>query len=794
MNERFVWDKSGMNNSQNQCYSVEALRRRIEDQRYIVDKFIGEGGMSCVYRAKERGTPNVYALKLLKEAFRQDKDFLDIFEREASNMRDLQYPNIVRYYRFVIEKQSAYIIMEYVDGNPLTSFIKHMRRTEQDFPLGEVVRIMVQVARAVAYLHQEGYIHYDLKPGNVLLRRTDGRAYLTDLGITGAFGGEVLTGAGTPSYMPYEQQIGMDANHTVDIYSFGIMSFEMLAGRKPFVAPRGGEFNDMRDQLIRMHRYSPVPSIREYRPELPPEVDAIFERALAKTPGDRYQDILQFAKDFHQAVRHLLSDDLQDFENIQPRRPVSDPDLRDPFDPQPTPFVPPRDEEAAARTSSTRWVVLLGSGAIGLIVLLVAVGILANLGLFTPSPTLTPSPEATQEALVEQTTEATLPAFASEDESSGVAQRASEVPDAAAQGSPPMDTPTVTESATVRPTNTPTLITTATESPTDTPTERPSETATLTHTPTASITPSATATPTPTATYTALPSPTPVLFGLEPLTIADGVSALGFDEYPATLSELLAYLVSVQGDLVPLALGADANGFLVELALAAASLEQYRYYGIAFRVQDDANYWAWRISPAEQSWQLVSVVAGQERIVETQPLVGEELPSYLAVRGHDGYLTLQAGLEAQPLPVEYPQMPDRGKVALVLASDTPEAIQVQALEIGVLLPAEAASQSDPTPVAPALLPMELLLEDLQALLATADIDRVECENFVIQYERLSLHNLRPELASYVEQAQLASSPIYNRCLRGLEALFGDLVAWEGEMNSLIETIRTALDS
>jgi serine/threonine protein kinase len=207
-----------------QCYGVEAAQELISDPRYIVEEFIGAGAMACVYKVSERGTPNMYALKLLREKYRQRQQFIDIFEIEATHMRDLQYPNIVRFYKFVQEDKSAYILMDYVEGKPLTYYIQASRNGQGLMPLPKIVRIMAQIARAISYLHAEGYIHRDIKPGNVLLAGRDESALLTDLGIAGAMDvQDMYGGAGTPSYMPYEQQTQGTVNQTVDTYAFAIM-------------------------------------------------------------------------------------------------------------------------------------------------------------------------------------------------------------------------------------------------------------------------------------------------------------------------------------------------------------------------------------------------------------------------------------------------------------------------------------------------------------------------------------------------------------------------------------------
>lgn len=347
--------------SNNKCFDVDEARTLITDPRYIIDEFVGSGAMACVYKVRERGTPNVYALKLLREQYRKREKFKEIFQREAKHMRDLQYPNIVRFYKFVLEENSAYIIMDYVEGEALTHYIRQIRRTGKLIKIAKIVRMMAQIARAISYLHTEGFIHRDVKPGNILLIGEDESAFLTDLGIAGAMDEPSLSGAGTPSYMPYEQQVRGTIDHTVDTYAFGIMLYELFTGEKPFAPDPTLPFEEARKVIVEMHRKDPIPSISSKRPELPPIIDSFFEQALAKAPGERYPDILDFARDIHEALLPLLPKDLRDFDNIQAqeaKRSVQRVEVEVPAD-------------------SNR-VILGGIGAILLIILLVTGGIWLN--------------------------------------------------------------------------------------------------------------------------------------------------------------------------------------------------------------------------------------------------------------------------------------------------------------------------------------------------------------------------------------------------------------------------------
>lgn len=345
------------------CFDVDEARELISDPRYIIDEFVGAGAMACVYKVHERGTPNVYALKLLREQYRERTQFLEIFEREAIYMRDLQYPNIVRFYKFVIEERSAYILMDYVQGKPLTHYIQQARQTGEPIALDKIVRIMAQIARAISYLHTEGFIHRDIKPGNVLLVGEDEGAYLTDLGIAGAMDERLLTGAGTPSYMPYEQQTQGEINHTVDIYAFAIMLFEMFTSRKPLIPSPGLSFNEARKEMVELHRKQAIPSISTLRPELPKEMDRFFEQALAKNPHERYLDILDFVQDIHEVLLPQLPGDLQRFGDIQAQtiNPASQTETSD-----------------SALPENSNLVISAGISAIAIIALLVIAGIWAN--------------------------------------------------------------------------------------------------------------------------------------------------------------------------------------------------------------------------------------------------------------------------------------------------------------------------------------------------------------------------------------------------------------------------------
>ncbi len=340
------------------------------DERYRLTEFVGTGGMACVYKAQEEGAPHTYALKFMKSEYHNRDYLVDFFRDEASSMRDLAHPNIVRFYRFVNHDSYSYIVMDYVEGFSLSDIIKMMYKQNREIPLDEVVRIMVQVARALDAVHREGYVHRDVKPGNVLIDRQTGQAFLTDLGITAASNTRI-EGAGTLAYMPPETNETGVADHRADIYSYGIMFFEMLAKRRPFRVQKGLKGKEAEANLAEQHRSRPVPEITRYRPDLPDALNGIMQQALAKEPPERYDDILALVRDIHTALRPHLSQDMENFAGITHRQ-IAAPDTA---------------ESSETGGFPIRWPALAG---VGLIAAALLVMLLVLTGQATPDTTPTP--------------------------------------------------------------------------------------------------------------------------------------------------------------------------------------------------------------------------------------------------------------------------------------------------------------------------------------------------------------------------------------------------------------------
>ncbi|MEO0595235.1 MAG: serine/threonine-protein kinase, partial [Chloroflexota bacterium] len=289
------------------------------DERYDLTDFIGAGGMACVYKASERDTPHTYAIKFLKSEYHNMDYLVEYFESEASSMVKLAHPNIVRLYRFVNREDYSYILMDYVDGFALSDVISLSKERRRHMPIDEVVRVMTQIARALDAIHREDFVHRDIKPSNVLIDRTTGQAFLTDLGIASTKD-TIIKGAGTLAYMAPEQAETWKADQRSDIYAYGILVFEMLTMTRPFKGNKELSGTEAEADLLRKHREEPVPKVTDYRRDLPKAINDVIAKAMAKEPANRYASVVEFAQDVHQVLLPKLSPELNDFTSIEHRK------------------------------------------------------------------------------------------------------------------------------------------------------------------------------------------------------------------------------------------------------------------------------------------------------------------------------------------------------------------------------------------------------------------------------------------------------------------------------------------
>jgi len=246
--------------------------------QYRLTKELGKGGFATVYRALQPTLNRYVAIKVLHPEFIRDERALRRFKREALAVARLNHPNIVAVYDYGEHEGRAYLVMEYVAGNTLKN------RLGKPVPYSLAVDVVKAVGSALDYAHSKGIVHRDIKPANILFTE-DNRIVLSDFGIVRlADDDSSLTRGviGTPQYMSPEQALGHEVDGRSDLYSLGVVLFEMLGGRVPFKG-------DSAVATLSMHATLPVPSVRDVNESVSIDIDRVVQRALAKTPDERYQ-------------------------------------------------------------------------------------------------------------------------------------------------------------------------------------------------------------------------------------------------------------------------------------------------------------------------------------------------------------------------------------------------------------------------------------------------------------------------------------------------------------------------
>ena len=270
--------------------------QKISD-RYQIIKTIGEGGMANVYLAYDTILDRDVAVKVLRGDLATDDTFVRRFQREALSASSLSHPNIIEVYDVGEDNGSYYIVMEYIKGKHLKQLLKQRGK----LTLTEVVDIMLQVTDGMSVAHDNYIIHRDIKPQNIMILE-NGLIKITDFGIAMALNSTQLTQTnsvmGSVHYLPPEQASGKGATIQSDVYSMGILMYELLTGELPF---RGDNAVEIALKQIK----EPFPSVRDKVPSIPQSIENIIYKATAKNTKNRYSD----ARELHDDLKTALSDE-----------------------------------------------------------------------------------------------------------------------------------------------------------------------------------------------------------------------------------------------------------------------------------------------------------------------------------------------------------------------------------------------------------------------------------------------------------------------------------------------------
>jgi serine/threonine-protein kinase len=261
---------------------------------FRVEGLLGKGGMASVYRAIQLRLDRPVALKVLNPALAADEGFFARFQIEGINAARLDHINIVPVYEAGEDGGHAFLAMKLIDGESFSTVVARNRTLDPQ----ETVRVIISVARALDYAHGLGYVHRDVKPGNVLIDRT-GHVFLSDFGLSKntATRGITTTGQwmGTAEYMAPEQASGGALDYRADLYALGCVAFECLTGDPPYIA-------DNPFTVMMSHANSDIPVATQHNPSLPGGVDVVLRRAMAKDPQQRYPAGLAFIESLACAI------------------------------------------------------------------------------------------------------------------------------------------------------------------------------------------------------------------------------------------------------------------------------------------------------------------------------------------------------------------------------------------------------------------------------------------------------------------------------------------------------------
>ncbi len=313
-----------------------------------IEKLLARGGMAEVYLGSHLNLERPVAIKLLHSYIEEEPLLLERFRREARVVAGLRHPNIVQIFDFDTVDGHPYIVMEYLKGPTLATYLRYLHQRKKRIPPDQVARLLSEISTALDYAHKQAVVHRDIKPGNILLYNKaedipldkpltdDVEAVITDFGLVRIMNTASQTASGTvsgtPAYMSPEQARGDPTDHRTDIYSLGIVLYEMLAGRVPFEA-------DSTLTILHMQIHTTPPPV----PGIAPEVQAVIDRALLKNPEDRYSSSRELATDYSRAIGMFAAAELTKEPIIVKPVPVEVPE-RIELEPSPVPQPPTKPE------------------------------------------------------------------------------------------------------------------------------------------------------------------------------------------------------------------------------------------------------------------------------------------------------------------------------------------------------------------------------------------------------------------------------------------------------------------
>jgi serine/threonine-protein kinase len=259
------------------------------NNRYQIEGRIGSGGMAEVYRARDLTLERMVAIKLLREDFSKDPAFRERFRQEAKAAANLSHPNIVTVHDFGFDEKQIFIVMEYVPGTDLKTILESRGKLAID----EALNLIIQACAGIGYAHRAGLIHCDVKPHNMIVT-PDQRLKVTDFGIARALASihpqEVSNVVwGSPQYFSPETASGQPPSPASDVYGLGVVLYEMLTGRLPFIAGSAAE-------LARMHRSEAPTPPSQWNPLIPAGLEQVCMKVLSKEPSARYRTADQFGR------------------------------------------------------------------------------------------------------------------------------------------------------------------------------------------------------------------------------------------------------------------------------------------------------------------------------------------------------------------------------------------------------------------------------------------------------------------------------------------------------------------